>query len=439
MDFKLEFTDKKITPWGGIVLLEKMLKRLKTEEFLGSISLPVQGSNRGYDPKQLIINFWLSIWCGASKFEHLEVTRQDDVLRNIFGWQVMAGHKAFQRYFRKFDLATNQRVFTESYRWFFRQIKFDNYTLDFDSSVITRYGDQEGATIGYNPNKPGRKSHHPIIAFVDDLRMVANFWLRPGNSYTTNNFVSFLHDTLSKLEGKKVGLIRADSGFCHDAILNEFENETDPKNYIVAAKLYQPLKYHIVRENEWLKLGNGIDIADTVYNSPSWSKSRRMIMVRQEIDIRPKASGKQLRLFEPGEIYEKYRYSCYITNLTLPAKQVYDLYRGRANAENRIKEIKNDFGTDSFNLKDFYATEAALNFTALAYNMVSLFRQVILGTKVHHTLKTLKYKLFANGAYIVKNGNQKILKMSVDMKRRKWFAGLWAKSDFCDFPATINS
>ena len=31
------------------------------------------------------------------------------------------------------------------------------------------------------------------------------------------------------------------------------------------------------------------------------------------------------------------------------------LYRQRANAENRITELKYDFGADSFNLKDFNA------------------------------------------------------------------------------------
>ncbi|PKP15777.1 MAG: hypothetical protein CVU06_15925 [Bacteroidetes bacterium HGW-Bacteroidetes-22] len=43
--------------------------------------------------------------------------------------------------------------------------------------------------------------------------MIANFWLRPGDSYTTNNFLSFLKDTLDKLSGIEVGLLRADSGF----------------------------------------------------------------------------------------------------------------------------------------------------------------------------------------------------------------------------------
>ena len=35
-------------------------------------------------------------------------------------------------------------------------------------------------------------------------------------------------------------------------------------------------------------------------------------------------------------------------------------YRNRGDAENRIKELKADFGAESFNLKGFFPTEAAL-------------------------------------------------------------------------------
>ena len=44
----------------------------------------------------------------------------------------------------------------------------------------------------------------------------------------------------------------------------------------------------------------------------------------------------------------------------------------------RNKELKADFGLEAFNLRDFWATEAALGFTMLAYNLMSLFRQAVL-------------------------------------------------------------
>jgi hypothetical protein len=69
------------------------------------------------------------------------------------------------------------RIFGRMYRWFFDNLQLNHLTLDLDSTVMTRYGEQEGAARGYNPRKPGRHSHHPLMAFIADARMIANLWL----------------------------------------------------------------------------------------------------------------------------------------------------------------------------------------------------------------------------------------------------------------------
>lgn len=435
MELKIDFTDKEITPWGGISLMHQMLEKLQIHKVFSSMSLPAQGSNRGYPPEQLMLHFLIGIWCGASCFEHLEVTRHDEVIRQIFNWDRMAGSKAFQRYFNKFDQATNQNVFEQMYRWFFSNLKFDNYTLDFDSTIMTRYGEQQGARKGYNPKKPGRNSHHPLMAFVSDCRMIANCWLRPGNTSASNNFLSFLEDTLSKLVDKTVGLIRADSGFYSKEVFEYMENRD--LNYIIATKFYQPIKWKLAQHSTWLTLDDGLEIGETTYQADDWQEPRRLVMIRQEISKRPKAVGKQLRLFEDQGIYKNFRYSCYTTNMNLPAKAIYDLYRGRADCENRIKEVKFDFGAENFNVRDFWATEAALNFVMLAYNLMSLFRQAILKGKTQQFLSTIRYKTFAMGAYMVKSGNSRILKLSLAMQRREWFKGLWSSANYMKLPYVV--
>jgi hypothetical protein len=103
----------------------------------------------------------------------------------------------------------NQKVGDHFYSWIFDNFKIDNFTLDIDSSVMTRYGQQEDATKGYNPNKRMRLSHHPLIAFVNDVKLVANIWLRSDDSSSVNNFLSFSDDTLSKLKNKTVSLIHS--------------------------------------------------------------------------------------------------------------------------------------------------------------------------------------------------------------------------------------
>jgi hypothetical protein len=96
----------------------------------------------------------------------------------------------------------------------------DNITIDFDSTVITRYGNQQGGAKGYNPNKKGRNSHHPLMAFVSQTRLVANAWLRPGNTGDSSSRVAFMQETFDEaLKSKRIGLVRAHSGFIRKVYL----------------------------------------------------------------------------------------------------------------------------------------------------------------------------------------------------------------------------
>jgi len=422
-----EYTDKAITPWGGLVLMKKMLDQINLRQVINDCrDLPLPGSNRGHKIETIIEAYLVSVWCGANRFLHTEITRHDNPITEIFNWKCAPGNDTYKRFFGKFTQATNQRVFGHLFGWLFNRLLFDGFTIDFDSSIFTRYGEQQGAKKGYNPKKHGRPSHHPLMAFIADCDMVANFWLRSGDSHSANNFVGFLQDTLQRLEGKKVGLIRLDSGFYDQDVFNHLKKEE--LNYIVAARFYEPIKRIVGSQRTWLRIAEGVEVAETVYQGQGWKKARRIIMVRQEIDIRPKATGKMLKLFKDEDLYKQYRYSAYITDLTLSAADVWRLYRQRANSENRIKELKYDFGADSFNMHSFFATEAALSFVMFAYNLMSLFRQFILNSKTQHRLSTLRYKAFAIGAYLIKDGRHVILKLALTRRRREWFQGLWMKS-----------
>jgi hypothetical protein len=427
MSFKIAFTDREISAWGGMIFMKKLIDQSGIIKLLSGLALPAQGSNRGYSPLQLIQSFWLSAWCGANRFMHLEVLRFDTTLQRLFGWDRMAGHQAFQRYFKKFSLADNHKVFHSVYQWFFEQLHFDNYTLDLDSTVLTRFGTQQGAATGHNRYKPGRKSHHPLMAFVAECRMVANFWLRSGGASAANNFESFLKDTLDKLKGKTIGLLRADSGFYDRKIFELLESLSI--QYIIAGQMYPVVQREIVAERAWIPVARGIDVTSFDYYPVGWKSPRRMVVVRQSINERPRATGMSLRLFEQDDLVKAFRYSIFITNLTLPAKDVWMLYRNRADAENRIKELKEDFALSSFCMQRFEATETALNWIMVAYNLMSLFRIAILKSNIQPQLKTMRYKIFAVPAYITRNGNQKILNMALAMKRRRWFEGLFKESE----------
>src|SRR5207237_1419996 len=121
------------------------------------------------------------------------------------------------------------------------------------------------SATGYNPRKPGRKSHHPLMAFIADVEMVANFWLRSGDAHTANNFEAFLQQTLSNLQNKTIGLLRADTGFYSKKIFELLETRTTPIYYIIGCPMYVTIQRTIQSQKVWIKLDDGIEIAQTDY------------------------------------------------------------------------------------------------------------------------------------------------------------------------------
>jgi hypothetical protein len=406
-----------------MALLKQMLDRLRFRQSASGWGLPAPGSNRGYEPLQLIEQFIVSIWCGACRFVHAETVRMDSTLVRLFAWGHAAGHRAIMRLFGRFDMLTNERVQAEAYRWVFDKIgALREVTLDVDSTVITRNGEQQGAVRGYNPGKRSRPSHHPLLAFVAEARLVANLWLRPGNAHSADNLQRFLDATLAHLGQKRVGLLRADSGFFDEKIFCELESKGIA--YIIAARLNQALQRMIYQVGNWWALEPGLELTELRYQAVGWKQARRLIVVRQSVK-RKKALGKTLLLFADDPDIQGWRYGAFVTDLELPMVEVWRTYRGRADCENRIKELKADFGLDAFNMHDFWATEAALGFAMLAYNLMSLFRQAVLRSRVQHTLSTLHGLVLTIGGIWHKNNR---LMLCLPRKKRAWFAGLWANA-----------
>ena len=64
-------------------------------------------------------------------------------------------------------------------------------------------------------------------------------------------------------------------------------------------------------------------------NQEEWS------LFVKKLKERPNAPGKMLSLFPEDEILESYRYSAYFTNLEFAPAEIWRMYRGRGDAENR--------------------------------------------------------------------------------------------------------
>ncbi len=94
----------------------------------------------------------------------------------------------------------------------------------------------------YNPQKKGHPSHHPLFAFVADLRMVLPAVVATqGYTADYNGLTTFFDEAVAPLVVRyRIGFVRADAGFCANAVLTHFEARS--LSYIVAGRLLPGLR-----------------------------------------------------------------------------------------------------------------------------------------------------------------------------------------------------
>jgi hypothetical protein len=108
-----EYSDKLVTPWGGMQEMKKLIDKTGISKKLGELNLPEGKSNNTIDAISIIESFWVSIWIGCFRFSHTAVVRLDKVLCEIFGWKRVASGTTYGRFFKKFTPSLNNSVFIE--------------------------------------------------------------------------------------------------------------------------------------------------------------------------------------------------------------------------------------------------------------------------------------------------------------------------------------
>jgi hypothetical protein len=96
----------------------------------------------------------------------------------------------------------------------------------------------------------------------------------------------------------------------------------------------------------------------------------------------------------------------------MDAAAVVRFYRQRGEcSENRIKELKGGFGLNRLPSGDFFANAFYFQILLLAYNLFLLFKETLQPDWRHHTIQTLRYKLYTIAGKVVHHARRTILRI----------------------------
>jgi DNA-directed RNA polymerase subunit N (RpoN/RPB10) len=403
---KLRETERAVTPFGGLAVFVEYLNRIG---LMGELRrhMPVCYLSRNQiDPSTTLVCFLVSVRAGARRFAHAAWLRGDKAVHAVLGVQRFPTDDTICNLFRRFTMGHVQRLFEPLKRWEIERLPLrqDGYSLDLDSTVFERYGEQEGSLKGHNPRKHGRPSHPPLLAVLAEAHFVLHGWLRSGNCGTSRGVVEFLEEALALWQQRqKIRLVRADSGFFDDKLLSFLEQRCLP--YIVVTRLTQWGKREAQPIEQWTAVDDDYAVGEFPLRLHNWKAARRFVVVREPVREKRSSVGRKL-IDVPG-----YTFRIFLTSCTAPPLDIWREYNRRADMENRIEELKNDLGVDGFCLKQFFATEAAFRSILLLFHLLAEFQRAA-GLAGYQQPASLRAQVLTCGAILGRAGRRVVLHLS---------------------------
>jgi len=154
--------------------------------------------------------------------------------------------------------------------------------LDLDSTVVTTFGHQEGATVGYNPRYRGKRSYQPLLCVEAGSAHLRGASLRPGKTDPHSGTVELFRDCGSNLPSDVRDVrVRADAAFWDDAFLTELEDRDT--RYAVVGQIRKPLR-HLLPGLNYRRVNADWEMAEREYPAPTGLEPRRHVLARRLVE-----------------------------------------------------------------------------------------------------------------------------------------------------------
>jgi len=402
----LRQTARAVTPFGGLSVFIEFLGKIGYRQQV-SEHLPVHlKSPNAIEAGETFTAFLISVVAGARRFAHSGMLRTDRALHALLGMKRFPTDGTIRNLFKRFTQGMVVQLYEPLWAWQVKRLpeRGQGYSLDLDSTVFERYGKQEGVKRGYNPRKPGRGSHHPLLAVLGEAHFILHGWLRSGNTTAGRGVVEFLKEALAKLPSREwIRVVRADAGFFAQELLQYLESLQ--LRYIVVARMTKGMQREAARVEAWRALDEIYSVGEFQLQLFGWDQARRFVVVREQLQETKRSPGRKLFDF-PG-----YTFRVFVTNLPDPPEEIWRDYNQRACIEQRIEELKSDLAADDFCLQEFFATEAAFLGILMLFNLLAEFQRAS-GMAGYRQPASLRAQVFLCGAILGRAGHRTVLHLS---------------------------
>ncbi len=397
LPFKLAITDETLTPFAGLSVFGEFLLAIGLDRQVGK-AFPAPGSARGYDAWVHLQPLLLMLQGGGRALEDLRKIGADRGLLRLLQVAGTPSPDATGDWLRRHGLAGVKAMARVNGRLLALMLREDGrtwYTLDIDATGIE--ADKALAAWTYKDFK----GYMPMTGHLAESGLVVAHEFREGNvSPNTRNLEFYMQCKKAMPAGKRIGAFRADSAGDQGKLLDQLAH--DGVQYAVGGHLDAATLEVIaaIPAAAWVPYRDGF-VAETVHTMNKMETAFRLIVFKRL---------RQGALF----LEEGQRYHVVASNRGETAGETLDWYHQRGeHSENRIKELKLDFGMERMPCGQFRANALFFAVGVLAYNLYKIFAaKALQGPLRGRRAPAVRYHFYAVAGKVVRTGGQLLLRVN---------------------------
>lgn len=410
--YQLSFDGGHLTQYGGLIFFQELFSQLKLKERISKY-LVTNDQRRycRYSDSDILVQFLFQLLTGYGTDYACKELSADAYFPKLLEGGQLASQPTLSRFLSRTDEETvhSLRCLNLELVEFFLQFhQLNQLIVDIDSTHFTTYGKQEG--VAYNAHYRAH-GYHPLYAFEGKTGYCFNAQLRPGNRYCSEEADSFITPVLERFNQL---LFRMDSGFATPKLYDLIEKTGQYyliklKKNTVLSRLGD-LSLPCPQDEDLTILPHSV-YSETLYQAGSWSHKRRVCQFSER---------------KEGNLF--YDVISLVTNMTSGTSQdQFQLYRGRGQAENFIKEMKEGFFGDKTDSSTLIKNEVRMMMSCIAYNLYLFLKHLAGGDFQTLTIKRFRHLFLHVVGKCVRTGRKQLLKLSSLYAYSELFSALYSR------------
>ncbi len=251
LNISASFTNQTVSNNASYTYVEAFKSIIEFENLINNSISYQNPLNSKYSVANILDYMIDVIVLGYSRFSHMDDLRNDPVYTKMKSFD-LPSEKVCRDLLKGLPVEAKAELRTLNKKLLSLQAKNQEpreVMLDFDDTVCTVFGNQEGSACGYNPRYNGRPSFKEKVGIISQTHELLDVTLEEGTHHSNFNFIEFLETCIHTLPSTwYLKRIRTDRGFFDQKNFEYFEN--NGYEYVTKAKMQKDVQKIIAYVNE---------------------------------------------------------------------------------------------------------------------------------------------------------------------------------------------